>query len=280
MKYEEQRGDYKFYFDTDQMRAKDYTDYECVCGEKGRIRNDYIKQTYNCKHPRKYIGAQFGRWTILNYEKDKNGTVQYICQCSCENKTIRKKRLWSLQSGRSLSCGCKHYESMKKENRYIEHDDCYEMIIKHQSVYVDKDDYDKIKDFCWCINGSNYVIAWSPIDKKMISLARTIMDEHNHNVLIDHIDGNTFNNRKSNLRKTTCQENNMNQALSRNNTSGHKGVSWHKLNNCWIVHIGYKDKLIHLGYFNSKEDAINARESAEKKLYGEYMRKDAHKNET
>ena len=80
-------------------------------------------------------------------KKIKNGTVQYICQCSCENKTIRKKRLWSLQSGRSLSCGCKHYESMKKENRYIEHDDCYEMIIKHQSVYVDKDDYDKIKDF-------------------------------------------------------------------------------------------------------------------------------------
>lgn len=43
MKYEEQRGDYKFYFDTDQMRTKDYTDYECVCGEKGHIRNDYIK---------------------------------------------------------------------------------------------------------------------------------------------------------------------------------------------------------------------------------------------
>lgn len=55
----------------------------------------------------------------------------------------------------------------------------------------------------------------------------------------------------------------------RNNTSGYKGVSWHKINKKWISGITINYKRIHLGYFEDKKEAVIAYKQAEKKYnYG------------
>jgi very-short-patch-repair endonuclease len=48
-------------------------------------------------------GQQFGNWKVLEYAGDRH----WICECQCENKTIKSIHAYSLTSGRSTSCGCK-----------------------------------------------------------------------------------------------------------------------------------------------------------------------------
>lgn len=80
---------------------------------------------------------------------------------------------------------------------------------------------------------------------------------------VDHIDGDSINNRISNLRLATRQENAKNMRRSSPNSNGCCGVYWSKLKNKWEARIksGYKNKL--LGYFDNKDDAVKARKDAE-----------------
>ena len=88
---------------------------------------------------------------------------------------------------------------------------------------------------------------------------------------IDHINGDRADNRWHNLREATNTENARNrQRLNRNNTSGVTGVYWDKQKGKWRAKIRVNDKLIHLGLFTDKADAIAARQQAEQQHYGEY----------
>jgi len=77
-------------------------------------------------------------------------------------------------------------------------------------------------------------------------------------VIIDHINGNPFDNRKSNLRFANKSQNAMNSKPRKNTASGHKGVSWHKIVKKWRARINVNQKEIYLGSFNSKKEAILA----------------------
>lgn len=75
---------------------------------------------------------------------------------------------------------------------------------------------------------------------------------------IDHINGCKSDNRISNLRCGTRAENQQNQKLHSDNTSGYTGVSWRKDSNKWKAQIQVDGKKIHLGSFARLEDAISA----------------------
>lgn len=88
---------------------------------------------------------------------------------------------------------------------------------------------------------------------------------------IDHINNITTDNRLENLRWCNQSENGMNEKISKNNTSGFKGISWDKSKNKWDVSIMINYKKTHLGRFASIEDAVNARRIASTKLFGEFQ---------
>ena len=75
---------------------------------------------------------------------------------------------------------------------------------------------------------------------------------------IDHINGVTRDNRLCNLREATHYENSQNTKHFSNNTSGHKGVSWHKRKKKWEVHIGVNGKLKYIGAYTDIEEAKEA----------------------
>jgi hypothetical protein len=79
---------------------------------------------------------------------------------------------------------------------------------------------------------------------------------------IDHIDGNKANNAIKNLRDCSTQQNMRNQRKSSRNTTGITGVYWHKRANKWTAAVGIDGKVKSLGYFKNKEDAAEARLSA------------------
>ena len=219
-------------------------------------------------------GLKFGRWTVIERSYDninKNGIhiPYWICQCSCENKTIKRVKGYSLTSGNSKSCGCLRFET--KNKKYNEYDLSGDYGIGYDNngkcFYFDLEDYDLIKDYCWHINDSGYVIT--SVNNSYIRMHRLVMGVTNKEMIVDHIHGcETKNdNRKCNLRIATKQENNRNSKLSKNNSSGTTGVHWSIKENKWIARITDNYKENRIGCFSKKDDAILARKRAEKILF-------------
>jgi hypothetical protein len=89
---------------------------------------------------------------------------------------------------------------------------------------------------------------------------------------VDHIDGDPTNNRIENLRAATNQENSFNACIPKNNTSGIKGVAWHKASNKWRAYITTKLGPKYLGYFTDIETAAAAITKARELYHGEFAR--------
>jgi hypothetical protein len=90
---------------------------------------------------------------------------------------------------------------------------------------------------------------------------------------VDHIDNNRLNNNVDNLRWVTIQENQFNRQLSVNNTSGVKGVCYNKQSNKWRATIMVNSKTINIGYYNTIEEATEARQKKANELFGEFTNK-------
>ncbi len=82
---------------------------------------------------------------------------------------------------------------------------------------------------------------------------------------IDHINRNKSDNRIANLRPATYEQNAQNRLKNIKNTSGYKGVTWHKRDERWQAAITVRKKVIHLGYYKNVEDAYKAYTEASKK---------------
>jgi hypothetical protein len=91
---------------------------------------------------------------------------------------------------------------------------------------------------------------------------------------IDHRDCDKSNNRFANLREATRSENERNKKILSRNTSGVKGVSWHKRDKKWRVTIRDGSEKILVGSFDADrlDDAASAYERAAKELHGEFAR--------
>lgn len=87
---------------------------------------------------------------------------------------------------------------------------------------------------------------------------------------IDHWRGAEVGNKLENLRPASCSQNNANRRMSTTNTSGVKGVSFHKKVGRWRASIKKNGQQKHLGYFDTLEDAAVAYRTAAVELFGEF----------
>lgn len=101
---------------------------------------------------------------------------------------------------------------------------------------------------------------------KLIEMHRFIVKAKKGEI-VDHINGNTLDNRRKNLRVVTNSENIRKGKIRTNNRSGITGVSFDKERKRWLAEIKIMYKHIHLGRFKTKKEAIKARKEAEKKYY-------------
>lgn len=151
-------------------------------------------------------------------------------------------------------------------------------------VLIDTEDLPRLQEYrTWCINlpyGKQvkpYVIAGVKGSTKRATLHRMLMG-FPEGMVVDHKDGNTFNNKKENLRVVTQGEN-IEHCWKDNLSKGSKrikctednpvGVVWHKRDKRWIARIKVDGKRIDIGRFKEKADAIHARQEAEKQYWSE-----------
>jgi hypothetical protein len=89
-------------------------------------------------------------------------------------------------------------------------------------------------------------------------------------LVVDHINGNTLDNRRSNLRVCTRAENGRNRARNQRHSTGYKCVAPHRSG--YIARIQHNGRRIFLGCFKSPEEAHRAYERAANELHGEFAR--------
>lgn len=87
---------------------------------------------------------------------------------------------------------------------------------------------------------------------------------------VDHINRDRLDNQRQNLRVVTRQQNAQWRQGLPNSTSRFKGVGLYKRRNIWRAYIKTNGKIIHLGYFDSEEDAARAYDTSAKRLFGDF----------
>jgi hypothetical protein len=157
-------------------------------------------------------------------------------------------------------------------NIYYIYDDYIELGFSNapELFPIDLEDFDKIISYQWYPKRS----AWGTycngyVEKQVVVLHRYLMNAE-LGQYVDHIDKNTLNTRKFNLRFITNQQNGFNRKMGKNNKSGIMGVHWNKLRNKWCARIKVDYRGIYLGLYEDFNEATTVRLKAEKEYFGEY----------
>lgn len=210
-------------------------------------------------------GKRFGRWTVLMIDSEKlGGRIAWKCVCDCGTKRSVIGR--DLRNGKSTSCGCISKE--KTIQRSFKHGHAkrsgHNITYKSWSSMIER-----------CTNPNSKV--WSyyggkgiKVCERWFSYSNFVEDMGERPSLkysIDRIDP-SGNYEPGNCRWADDYEQRINSRSGPKNTSGFVGVSWNSNPGRWHASIGYKGKIINLGYYISFEDAVKARIEGEKKYRG------------
>lgn len=231
-------------------------------------------------------GTTFGYLTVIEEvpRAGARGVRMMRCRCECGEQTV--VQLGKLRSGVIKSCGCRRYERFGAQLLPTSRTEIplHGKIAAGRVALIDEDDFELVAPYRW-----NVREVWK--DGKYVSgpYALTSLPRRDNggkapsllmHVLImgqpwiDHIDGNTLDNRKSNLRLATPEQNARNRRMRQSGKSQYKGVALVEANGRWIAHIGYGGKDNHIGVYANETSAAYAYDMAAREHYGEF----AHTN--
>lgn len=195
----------------------------------------------------------------------KGKTYYWLCKCECGvEKQISSV---ALRNGQK-SCGCTAFDFAKDKvigNDYFvdENNTVHVTLRDGEEMLCDIDDWEKMKIYTWRANKLGYAAA--SINRIQKRFHVQIMGKKNGYV-IDHIDQNKLNNQRSNLRFLTKTGNAINSKISKNNTSGIKGVRKARSGR-WVACLMLNGKNIYLGTYDTIEEAAEARRKGEEKYF-------------
>jgi len=146
--------------------------------------------------------------------------------------------------------------------------------IRNNKILIDDDLYEWAKAQRWSFSkGHGHKYPKLPDGRR---LHHIVAGKPGPGVVVDHINGNTLDNRRENLRVCTYSQNNTNRVQSATRrSSSYKGVVWNKSRNKYEAHIKIEGRLTYLGLFKSEKDAAMAYNKAAEKHFGEYARLNA-----
>lgn len=144
-----------------------------------------------------------------------------------------------------------------------------------QFALVDDADFEELSKYkwsaCWDKTVNNFYSYGRPFKKKKrVSMHRFIMGEPKGKT-VDHINRDTLDNRRKNLRICSNEESNRNQGIRTDNSTGYKGVDFHKATKKYQARIQTKEVgRINLGVFKTVEEAAKEYNKAAIKYHGQF----------
>lgn len=147
-------------------------------------------------------------------------------------------------------------------------------LTRNKSALIDDEDFDKVNQFKWYCDKLGYARTDKSINKnkKSIYMHRFLLNCPT-NMRVDHINHNTLDNRRINLRICTPSQNLQNAKVHPQNKLKVKGVSMKNdiyRKKPYIARIQLAGKQINLGYFKNIKEAKNAYNKAALKYFGEF----------
>lgn len=230
------------------------------------------------KYNEKYdlTGKCFGRLVVLERAEPPpdvkyQRATYWRCQCDCGNVVVIRRN--SLTSGIASSCGCYKKDvnsERKKMNVYWIHGDITSVFDESGHVFIiDTEDIENIKQLYWKVHPHSkhaYVEGWT--NNTRVALHRVLMGVENGDV-VDHINHDSTDNRKCNLRTCTQQDNCRNKSLPCNNRSGVIGACQEK-NGKWRAYITINNCNYKLYNGNDMQRAAFLRLCAEAIFFGNF----------
>lgn len=147
-----------------------------------------------------------------------------------------------------------------------------------KNAIVDADMYDHLRQWNWIASRLGKTDKFSAHRArvgggKLVLMHREIMKAPDERyVWVDHINGNSLDNRRGNLRIATPAENSWNTKLRVTSRSGFKGVLWSKGRKKWIASIQCNGFQVELGGFDTAEKAAAVYDSAAIRLHGRFAK--------
>lgn len=235
------------------------------------LEEEYNERMGNKMRYKDLTGKKFGKLTAVKYVYTKNGYACWECICECGNKTISPS--CDLTRGFTKTCGkC----SKRISNNIDILDDYAEMTVKTKEetlkVKISLEDVERVKKGRWWATkkGKNWYFYSDRLDgHKKISLHRYIMNCPK-GLVVDHI--NTYDhldNRRSNLRICTKQENSQNQRISETNTTGIQNITWDNTRKKWRFTKQINGQIIDK-LSENLEELLELKEKITKELNNEY----------
>lgn len=209
-------------------------------------------------------------YSLVEY-KNSNTRIYITCKI---HGVFNQKPKDHIANGGCSKCGSikrvlnKKINTNKRRNWSFKQPDDYKLIplTRGEFAKVDNDIFDKVKDINWIYDLRGY----SCNRKSNILMHRFIVNCPD-GMHVDHINHDTLDNRKANLRICTPSQNAMNaRSNSPNKTSIYKGVSWSKKYDKWICQIVRDKKLQHRSKHEDEVDAAKTYDKKAKELFGEF----------
>ena len=187
--------------------------------------------------------------------KSKHKTRLGIYECQyCMQEFVG--HTYNIKSGSAKSCGCQKHKPREKSikhglrsNRFYS---TWRQMLQRCNNHAD------IGYIYYGARGITVCEEWLDIRNFVDWAEKTYPNLEGYT--LDRIDVN-MGYSPNNCRWADIITQNINQRMKKSNTSGYTGVSYHKTKNKWTANIGINNKLKHLGQFDSKEEAVQARDN-------------------
>lgn len=243
----------------------------CDCGTEkivnyGNLRRGHMiscgcyQREKQYRNPEDYIGKKYGRLTLKECV-GKNNRGCYMIKCSCDCGKEKTYELYRIVKGEVKGCGC-----LEVENRKF----LCEQRRKHGlSKHILHSKWSGMKDRCfnekleWAYSfygarGITVCEEWLGVNGFINFYNWAINNGYEDGLTLDRIDVNG-NYCPENCRWANYKEQVLNRRMNKNNTSGYVGVKFHKGRQKWTSDVGINYKKKCLGYYETKREALEAR---------------------